>query len=112
MCKSYLKLAKEFEGRSYDMMTAHTAIVFIRYICIAWEQRQSQDPRCFGELFFLVSDELKDISFSKALETLLIALVETLRDAFFLTASQIDDLLDSFLAKIPAFYALSISCES
>ena len=112
MCKSYLKLAKEFEGRSYDMMTAHTAIVFIRYICIAWEQRQNQDPRCFGELFFLISDELKDISFSKALETLLIALVETLRDAFFLTASQIDALLDSFLAKIPDFYALSVSCES
>ena len=28
MCKSYLSLSKEFQGRSYDMMTAHTTIVF------------------------------------------------------------------------------------
>jgi hypothetical protein len=59
MCKSYLKLAKEFEGRSYDMMTAHTTIVFIRYICLAWRRRESEDPRCFGELFFLVYDEYR-----------------------------------------------------
>jgi hypothetical protein len=114
MCKSYLKLAKEFEGRSYDMLTAHTAIVFIRYICLAWEQRQNQDDRCFGELFFLVSDELADISFAKALETLLTAFLESLRDAFFLTADQVSPLIDSFLAKLPSFYSnlLPRFCES
>jgi hypothetical protein len=115
MCKSYLKLAKEFEGRSYDMLTAHTAIVFMRYICLAWEQRQNQDSRCFGELFFLVSDELADISFEKALEALLLALLDTLRDAFFLTAAQISALIDSFLAKLPSFYSNLLPsrvCES
>jgi len=114
MCKSYLKLAKEFEGRSYDMMTAHTTIVFIRYICLAWKQRQNQDPRCFGELFFLISDELEDISFAKALEALLIALIDSLRDSLFLTEFQIAALLDSFFDKLPPFYAnlLSINCES
>jgi len=114
MCKSYLKLAKEFEGRSYDMMTAHTTIVFLRYICLAWEQRQSQDPRCFGELFFLVHDELEGISFAQALETLLIALIETLRDAFFLSEAQVSALLDGFFDKLPPVYAdlLSANCES
>nr|WP_052306573.1 transposase [Acetivibrio clariflavus] len=33
MCKSYLKLAKEFQGRSYDMMVAHTTIVFQGTLC-------------------------------------------------------------------------------
>lgn len=114
MCKSYLKLAKEFEGRSYDMLTAHTAIVFIRYICLAWEQRQSQDPRCFGELFYLVYDELADIPFKKALETLLSALIEALRDALFLSPAQIDALIDSFFAKLPLSFAsrLAAFCES
>jgi len=114
MCKSYLKLAKEFEGRSYDMMTAHTTIVFIRYICLAWEKRQSQDPRCFGELFFLVSDELEDISFIQALETLLNILIEAIGDALFLDDSQVAVLLDSFFDKLPPFYAnvLSGNCES
>jgi len=34
MIKSYLKLAKEFQGRSFDMLVAHTTIVFLRYIMI------------------------------------------------------------------------------
>ena len=104
MCKSYLKLAKEFEGRSYDMMTAHTSIVFIRYICLAWEQRQNRDPRCFGELFYFLTDEIEDISFRQALETLLSVMLEALHDALFLTESQITYLLDNFFAKLPPFY--------
>jgi hypothetical protein len=114
MCKSYLKLAKEFEGRSYDMMTAHTTIVFLRYICLAWEQRQSQDLRCFGELFFLISDEPVDISFAHALELLLVTLVETLREALFLSKAQIAVLLDNFFLKLPPYFAdaLSLNCES
>jgi hypothetical protein len=104
MCKSYLKLAKEFEGRSYDMMMAHTSIVFIRYICLAWEQRQNRDPRCFGELFYFLTDEIEDIPFRKALETLLAALLETLNDALFLSEIQISTLLDNFFSKLPPFY--------
>ncbi len=34
MCKSFLNLAKEFQGRSYDSMIAHTTIVFCRYIML------------------------------------------------------------------------------
>ena len=113
MCKSYLRLAKEFEGRSYDMMTAHTTIVFIRYICLAWQKRENEDERCFGELFFFLCDELKDISFANALETLLIALEETLYDAFFLDDSHVAFLLDSFFDKLPALYVncLTTNCE-
>jgi hypothetical protein len=114
MCKSYLKLAKEFEGRSFDMMTAHTTIVFIRYICLAWQKRENQDDRCFGELFFLICGELEDISFANALETLLLALVEALTDALFLNDSQIAVLLDCFFAKLPEIYlnCLIGVCES
>ena len=113
MCKSYLKLAKEFEGRSYDMLTAHTAIVFIRYICIAWEQRKNEDSRCFGEIFFLVSDELKDIQFAQAVELILIALSQTLHDALFLSDEQVQSLIDRFFDRLPALYShLLLKCES
>lgn len=37
MNKSYFRLAKEFQGRSYDMMFAHTSIVFTRYLFLAME---------------------------------------------------------------------------
>ena len=35
MCKSYLCLSKEFQGRSYDCLVAHTTIVFTRYVMLS-----------------------------------------------------------------------------
>jgi len=68
MSKSYLRLAKEFQGRSYDSMVAHTTIVFIRYIMLALESRNGEDPRTIGNLFYICCDELQDISLVDALQ--------------------------------------------
>ncbi|ASA20701.1 hypothetical protein B9T62_07805 [Paenibacillus donghaensis] len=68
--KSYLQLAKEFQGRSYDMMISHTTIVFSRYLLLEWESRQATDPRSLGELFFWLCDEVKLLDFSSALQFL------------------------------------------
>lgn len=51
ICKSYLNLAKELQGRSYDSMVAHTTIVFARYITLAVENRNNKDLRTIGGLF-------------------------------------------------------------
>jgi hypothetical protein len=59
--KSLLKLGKEFEGRSYDMMISHTTIVFSRYLVLEWERRENNDDRTCGGLFFLFCDEIKDM---------------------------------------------------
>ena len=55
--KSMLALAKEFQGRSYDMMTAHTTIVFMRYIMLALEARNSSDKRTVGGFFYQACEE-------------------------------------------------------
>ena len=114
MCKSYLKLAKEFEGRSYDMLTAHTSIVFLRYICLSWAQRESNDPRTIGELFFLCSDEVADISFTQAFALILSALTSVLHDSLFLDEAQIDAFISLFIDRLPAKWRgfSDISCES
>ena len=67
VCKSYLKLAKEFIGRSYDMLVAHTAIVFLRYTMLSLSARENKDDRSIGDLFFASCDEVKDLSFLKPL---------------------------------------------
>ena len=41
--KSLLRLQKEFQGRSYDLLISHTTIVFTRYILLAWQQRCNTD---------------------------------------------------------------------
>jgi len=78
MCKSYLSLSKEFQGRSYDMMTAHTTIVFMRYIMLALEARNAADHRTVGGFFYEICDEVKDIRFSEALLLILNLLARAL----------------------------------
>ena len=43
VCKSYLKLSRECHSLSYDAMTAHTAVVFTRYMMLSLESRESND---------------------------------------------------------------------
>ena len=87
MCKSYLKLGKETRSISYDALTAHTAIVFARYMMLALEQRRNMDERSLGELFYLTMDELEDLHYLDALASL--------------DEEQINQLLDLFVAKLP-----------
>lgn len=75
--KSQLKLAKEFQGRSYDMMVGHTTIVFARYLLLAWQQRQQTDPKTLGELFMIMCDEARDMDYVTALSQLF-EIVETI----------------------------------
>jgi hypothetical protein len=69
--KSLLKLEKEFEGRSYDMMISHTTIVFSRYLILEWERRNTNDDRALGGMFLLFSDEVKDMDLMTALRQLM-----------------------------------------
>jgi len=60
--KSYLRLGKEYRSLSYDAITAHTAVVFTRYMMLSVKNRTASDPMTLGELFFFLSDELADIT--------------------------------------------------
>ena len=71
VCKSYLKLSRECHSLSYDAMTAHTAVVFTRYMMLSLESRESNDIRSLGELFVYISDEMADITWLQALQILL-----------------------------------------
>ncbi len=51
ICKSYLKLSKEYRSLSFDAMTAHTAVVFARYMMLALEKHESEDPRSLSNIF-------------------------------------------------------------
>lgn len=76
--KSFMKLGKEFQGRSYDMMVSHTTIVFTRYIVLEWIRRNKNDQKTFGELFFMFCDDIQDMDLSTALQSLMALFVEHL----------------------------------
>jgi len=50
--ESMLRLQKEFQGRSYDILVSHTTLVFARYILLGWQHRRNTDDRSLGDLFF------------------------------------------------------------
>ncbi len=100
-CKSRLQLCKECASRSYDAMTAYTAVVFARYTMLALENRIERDERSFGALFRAVGDELSDIKFTEALFLLMKALHDTAAERLFLSEEELETLLECFFSKLP-----------
>lgn len=100
--KSFLNLAKEFQGRSYDSMVAHTTIVFCRYIMLALESRESEDPKTLGNLFYLCFDELQDLRFEEAFQTLLTILKDSLSKVLAIPESILKEFMNNFMASLPA----------
>lgn len=103
MCKSFLRLAKEFQSRSYDAMVAHTTIVCIRYMMLAVENREQKDSRAHGELFYLFCDEVADLDFTQAFMYILDLFAQTLREHLFLSDSMLNQILTAFMEKLPGF---------
>ena len=115
MNKSFLNLAKEFQGRSYNSMVAHTTIVFTRYIMLSTQSRNNEDLRTIGGLFFDCCDELQDIQFFEAIEIILELLKNALQEKLSLTKEQINSFLDYFISTLPTFIKerlVFLSCES
>ncbi|WP_207708850.1 IS4 family transposase [Heliobacterium mobile] len=115
MLKSHLKLAKEFQGRSYDSMVAHSTIVFSRYILLALEKRRSADPRTIGGLFYDLCNELDDIKFASALLLLLEILEQCIKNTFSVTEQQRKTFFDNFIADLPCQFKARLGfsvCES
>lgn len=111
-CKSYLNLVGECHSLSYDALTAHVAIVFARYMMIALEQRRNEDDRTLGELFFLFTDELADITFARAFQIIMDALIESLQTIFRLSEAQVQQLMNDFLGRIPVYMQKSLLKEA
>ena len=75
----FFKMAKEIQCRDYDVLIAHTTIVFMRYMFLAYQCRLETDRRTFGQLFYACCDEVSDISFIEALYRILTLATERLR---------------------------------
>ena len=102
-CKSMLNLIGECHSLSYDALTAHTAIVFTRYMLLAMEQRQNEDQRTLGELFFFLVDEMADITFCRSLSILMDALKASLQEILKLSDEQISAFAADFESRLPEY---------
>ncbi len=83
-------------------MTAHTAVVFTRYMMLSLENRESNDNRSLGEFFLYFSDEMSDITWIQAFQMMLQMFRTILADHCELSDEKIDELVNAFMNAIPA----------
>lgn len=81
-CKSKLLLRKEYHGLSYDGLTAHVSMVFVRYMLLAVLKRDDEDARTIGELFYLMVSEVADVTYQESMLILATAMLTSLEDVF------------------------------
>ena len=112
--KSLLRLQKEFQGTSYDLLISHTTLVFARYIVLSWQNRCNTDQRTLGGLFYELCDEVSELDWAVALQQL----IELLEDTLKKTNKKIQKLIKSQLHQwinglpnyIKAYLPISV-CE-
>jgi len=113
--KSYLKLGTEFQGRSFDMLISHTTIVFTRYLVMEWERRHENDVRSLGGLFFLFSDEVRDMDLKTALQHLIVFFMEFMGAKSKRDQSVVLSQLQQWILSLPSYIKglfVKLSCES
>lgn len=82
-------------------MTAHTAVVFTRYMMLSLESRESNDTWSLGEIFLHFSDEIADITWIQAFQMLLQMFRTILTDYTELSDEKITQLVDAFMDILP-----------
>ena len=100
-CKQYLKLQKECNSPSFDAFTCHLTIVAVRYMILSVQQRSNTDDRTIGELFWIITAEVVEISYLHSLGLILDALLETVREFFRISDEQMIALTRSFFNRLP-----------
>ena len=102
--KSFLKLGTEFQSRSYDAMVSHTTIVFTRYIILEWIRRNQNDEKTYGELFFMLCDDIQDMDLTNALQGLMALFINITADI----SAEITNLIKSKVSEWMSTQALFI----
>jgi len=113
--KSHLAFAKEFQGRSYDMVVAHTAICYARYIMLSVHSRMENDMRTCNELFFYYFDEVRDLSLADSIKIILEKLFKAIAVSFTADENQLLSFCSFFFATLPHYIKDKVTfsrCES
>jgi len=111
--KQELGLASEVEVRSYAAVIAHTSIVYLRYMMLAYYRRQQTDDKTIPGLFHAFSEELKTMSMQLCLQIIRLELVELLSGkGYDQLCGQVVELFSHFYDRHPMLsgYSIELQC--
>jgi len=107
--KSFLRLQKEFQGRSYDLLISHTTIVFTRYIVLSWQHRCSNDTRTLGGIFYEMCDEVNQKDWVIALKQLIDLLEALASQTSKKITNVIKNQLQEWMSGLPTYIKVCLS---
>ena len=76
------------------------------------EQRQNEDQRTLGEIFFFLVDEMSDITFSRSHFILMDAMMASLQEILKLSDEQLTAFTADFEARLPKYLQDSLHPQS
>ena len=79
---------------------------------LAMEQRQNEDQRTLGELFFFLVDEMADITFCRLLGILMDALMASLQEILKLSDAQLVAFTADFESRLPKYLRKALHPEA
>jgi len=99
--KQFLKFLKECNSPSFDAFTCHLSIVAVRYMLLSVYERSNSDDRTIGELFWMFTAEVAEISFQQAIRLIVTALAETAREFFRIPDEKVEEFMQAFVIRLP-----------
>jgi hypothetical protein len=110
-CKSLLQLRTECHSLSYDALTAHVAIVFTRYMLLSVYQRKDQDERTIGEIFYVLLQEMEDITFQHSLFLIIETMTESIKHVLHISDDLIDEIYKDFFFRLPEYMQNALTSD-
>ena len=98
--KSCLGFARECQSRSFDAVVCSVAVVFTRHIVLTWMNLGLPNPETDGQLFFRLFDEMRECTFSEALEIVICEVVVNFVDSDELQKTSVIE----FLRALPSYF--------
>ena len=80
---------KEYHSLSYDDLTAHVTMVFVRCMLLDVLKRKEEDARTIGELFCLMVSKVVDITYQELMLILETAVLTALKEVFQISEEQL-----------------------
>lgn len=99
MTKQHLNLEREVQHRDYDGLVGHVTIVMTRYIFLAFEQRNLDDQKTLGSLYYACCEEMADLSVLEAMQRLMVLVMDTLSSLGEFSEQVMTSLIDAVMGK-------------
>ena len=79
---------------------------------ISIEQRKSEDPRSICEIFYVLCDELADITYNESMRIIVEAMLVSIKSIFHITDEQLEAFTTDFVNRLPTYLQVSLGYAS